>query len=173
VPVDDPAAVAERCAEPTIEAGTDPAHPTITVDGADVAAAIRTPEVTGAVSPVSAVPQVRARLLVLQRAAIEAAVDGSGIVVEGRDIGAVVAPDADVKVYLTADAASRAARRAAEEGGSDVAATETSLLARDRIDSTPTASPQTVAEGAVHVDSTPYSLEEVVDLIVGLVEKAR
>jgi len=173
VAVDDPAAVAERCGEPTIEAGSDPTHPTITVDGADVAAAIRTPEVTGAVSPVSAVPQVRARLLVLQRAAIENAMDGPGIVVEGRDIGAVVAPDADVKIYLTADAAARAARRAAEEGGSDVSATETSLLARDRIDSTRTASPLTMAEGAVHVDSTPYSLEEVVDLIAELVEKAR
>jgi cytidylate kinase len=173
VPVDHPAAVAERCGEPRIQAGTDPGHPTITVDGTDVAAAIRTPEVNGAVSPVSAVPRVRARLLLLQRAAIEEAVAGVGIVVEGRDIGAVVAPDADVKVYLTADAAARAARRAAEEGGADVAATESSLLARDRIDSTRTASPMTMAEGAVHIDSTAYTLEEVVDLIVGLVERAR
>jgi CMP/dCMP kinase len=173
VPVDDPSAVADRCDEPSIVAGTDPRHPTITVDGTDVAAAIRTPEVTGAVSPVSAVPQVRARLLVLQRAAITDALDGPGIVVEGRDIGAVVAPDADVKVYLTADAAARAARRAAEEGGADVAATESSLLARDRIDSTRTASPLTMAEDAVHVDSTPYTLEEVVDLIVRMVEDAR
>jgi CMP/dCMP kinase len=173
VPIDDPAAVAERCGEPTIAAGSDPQHPTITVDGVDVAAAIRTPEVTGAVSPVSAVPQVRARLLGLQRRAIEEAIEGAGIVVEGRDIGAVVAPDADVKVFLTADAAARAARRAAEEGGSDVSATESSLLARDRIDSTRTASPLTMAEGAVHVDSTPYTLDEVVDLIVELVEKTR
>jgi cytidylate kinase len=173
VPIDDPAAVAERCGEPTIVAGSDPLHPTITVDGADVAAAIRTPEVTGAVSPVSAVPQVRARLLLLQRRAIEEGLEGAGIVVEGRDIGAVVAPDADVKVYLTADAAARAARRAAQEGGSDLSATESSLLARDRIDSTRTASPLTMAEGAVHIDSTPYSLDEVVDLIVELVEKAR
>jgi CMP/dCMP kinase len=173
VPVDDPAAVAEYCGDPTIEAGTDPRHPTISVDGSDVAAAIRTPEVTGAVSPVSAVPQVRARLLELQRAAIAAASDGPGIVVEGRDIGAVVAPDADVKIYLTADASARAARRAAEEGGSDVAATESSLLKRDRIDSTRTASPLTMAEDAVHVDSTPYTLDEVVDLIVRLVEDAR
>jgi cytidylate kinase len=174
VPVDDPAAVAERCGEPVIESGTDPDDPTITVDGVDVAAAIRTPEVTEAVSPVSAVPQVRARLLVLQHDAIqEAAAAGAGIVVEGRDIGAVVAPDADVKVYLTADAAARAARRAAEEGGSDVAVTESSLLARDRIDSTRTASPLTMAEGAVHIDTTPYTLDEVVGLIVELVEKAR
>jgi cytidylate kinase len=132
-----------------------------------VAAAIRTPEVTGAVSAVSAVPQVRARLLDLQRSVI----DGGGIVVEGRDIGSVVAPDAEVKVYLTADAAARAARRAAEEGGSDLSATESSLLARDRIDSTRTASPLIMAEGAVHVDTTPYTLDEVVDLIARLVEE--
>ncbi len=168
VPVRDPAAVAERCHEPDIRSGTDPVHPTITVDGMDVAAAIRTPEVTGAVSPVSTVPQVRARLLELQREVI----DGGGIVVEGRDIGSVVAPDADVKVYLTAEVAARAARRSAEEGGTDLAVTESSLLARDRIDSTRTASPLTIAEGAVHVDSTPYTLEEVVELIVGLVDAA-
>ena len=166
VPVDDPGAVAARCGEPEIVSGTDPAAPTITVDGVDVAAAIRTSEVTGAVSAVSAVPQVRARLLDLQRAVI----DGGGIVVEGRDIGSAVAPDAEVKIYLTADPAARAARRAAEEGGSDLSATESSLLARDRIDSTRTVSPLTMAEGAVHVDTTPYTLDEVVDLIARLVE---
>jgi cytidylate kinase len=121
---------------------------------------------------VATVPAVRARLIALQRAVIEDALDGAGIVVEGRDIGSVVAPDADLKVYLTADATARAARRAAEEGGADLSATETSLLARYRIDSTRTASPLMMAEGAVHVDSTPYTLEEVVDLIVGLVEDA-
>lgn len=173
VPVDDPAAVAARCGEPEIVAGTDPAAPTITVDGADVAAAIRTPEVTGAVSAVSAVPQVRARLLELQREAIASMVERGGIVVEGRDIGSVVAPDADVKVYLTADASARAARRTAEEGGSDVSATESSLLARDAFDSSRTASPLTMAEDAIHVDTTPYTLEEVIDLIVRLVEDAR
>ncbi len=138
--------MAARCGEPVIGSGTDPAAPTITVDDVDVAAAIRTPEVTGAVSAVSAVPQVRARLLELQRRAI----DGGGIVVEGRDIGSVVAPDADVKVYLTADPAARAARRSAEEGGSDVTATESSLLARDHIDSTRLVSPLTMAEDAIH-----------------------
>jgi cytidylate kinase len=169
VPVDDPASVAARCAEPMITIGTDPLAPTITADGVDVAEAIRTPEVTGAVSAVSAVPQVRARLLILQRDAI----DGGDIVVEGRDIGAVVAPDADVKIFLTADPSARAARRTAEEGGSDVAATESSLLARDQVDSTRAASPLTIAEGAVHIDSTPYTLDEVVDLIVGMVGAAR
>ena len=170
VPVSDSVAIASRCLEPTIVSGTDPVAPTIDVDGVDVAAAIRTPEVTGAVSPVSAVPEVRARLLEIQREIISTALFGPGIVVEGRDIGSVVAPDADVKVYLTADAGARAARRAAEEGGSDVAATESSLLARDRIDSTRTASPLTKAEDAMHLDTTPYTLQEVVDLIVGMVE---
>jgi cytidylate kinase len=123
--------------------------------------------VTASVSPVSAVPEVRAQLLALQRAVIAA--DG-GIVVEGRDIGSVVVPDAPVKVYLTADPAARAVRRAAEEGGSDVSATEASLLARDRIDSGRTASPLVMADGAVHLDTTPHTLDEVIDLVVALVE---
>ncbi len=166
VDVDDPAAVAGRCSEPVLESGTDPESPTIAVDGTDVAAAIRTQAVTGAVSAVSAVPQVRARLLDLQRSVI----DGGGIVVEGRDIGSVVAPDAEVKIYLTADAAARAARRAAEEGGTDLSATESSLLARDAVDSTRTVSPLAMAEGAVHLDTTLYTLDEVVEIIVRLVE---
>jgi cytidylate kinase len=168
VDVDDPDAVAARSGDPTISSGTDPLAPTISVDGTDVAEAIRTPEVNAAVSAVSAVPQVRARLLLLQRSAIA----GGGSVGEGRDMGSVVAPDAEVKIYLTADAAARAARRALEEGGADVAATESSLLARDRIDSTRTTSPLIRAQGSVHVDTTPYTLDEVVDLIAGLVRDA-
>ena len=91
VDVHDPAAVAARVDEPRIESGTDPAAPTIHVDGEDVAVAIRSDEVNAAVSPVSTVPEVRARLLALQREIIGA----GGIVVEGRDIGSVVVPDAD------------------------------------------------------------------------------
>ncbi|MGI8521930.1 MAG: (d)CMP kinase [Nocardioides sp.] len=169
VDVQDAAAVASRCGEPTILSGTDPAAPTIEVDGTDAATAIRGDDVTGSVSPVSAVPEVRACLLDLQRAVIG---DG-GIVVEGRDIGSVVTPDADVKVYLTANPGARAARRALEDGGSDVTATEQSLLARDKIDSSRTTAPLVMADGATHVDTTAYTLDEVVDLIVGLVEAAR
>jgi cytidylate kinase len=110
VDVHDAAAVAARCADPSIESGTDPLGPTIAVDGVDVSAPIRSAEVTAAVSPVSTVPEVRARLLELQRSIIG---DG-GIVVEGRDIGSVVWPRAEVKVYLSADAAARARRRIAE-----------------------------------------------------------
>lgn len=166
VDVHDATAVAARVGEPVIESGTDPLGPTITVDSTDVAIAIRGEDVTGAVSPVSAVPEVRARLLELQREVIGA----GGIVVEGRDIGSVVAPDAQVKVYLTADPAARAQRRAAEEGGSDVAATQESLLARDRIDSGRATAPLVMADGAVHIDTTPYTLDEVIDLVVALVE---
>jgi cytidylate kinase len=172
VDVHDPEAVAARCGEARIESGLDPLAPTITVDGTDVAAAIREPDVNAAVSPVSAVPEVRARLVAMQRAAIEEALAGPGIVVEGRDIGSVVWPEAPVKVYLSADAAARATRRAAEEGGADVGATEASLLARDRIDSGRAVSPLVMADGAVHVDTTAYTLEEVIDRVVALVELA-
>lgn len=171
VDVQDAALVARRAGEPEILSGTDPRAPTIVVDGVDVAVPIRGDEVTGSVSPVSAVPEVRARLLDLQRAVIAEAVgDGRGIVVEGRDIGSVVAPDAPVKVFLTADPVARAQRRAAEEGGSDVAATQQSLIARDTIDSGRATAPLTMAEGAVHLDTTPYTLDEVIDRVVALVE---
>ena len=170
VDVHDPEAVAARCDEARIECGTDPLVPTITVDGEDVATAIRLPAVNAAVSPVSAVPAVRARMVGVQRRLIDEALDGPGIVVEGRDIGSVVWPEAPVKIYLSADASARATRRAAEEGGSDVGATEASLLARDRIDSGRAVSPLMMAEGAVHIDTTPYTLHQVIEQIVGLVE---
>ncbi|WP_109505755.1 (d)CMP kinase [Nocardioides speluncae] len=166
VDVHDPAAVAARCGEPVLESGTDPLNPTITVDGTDVAVAIRSAEVNAAVSPVSAVPAVRTRLLELQRRII----GEGGIVVEGRDIGSVVAPDAPVKVYLSADPSARAHRRAAEEGGADLAATQESLLARDKIDSGRATAPLTMAADAVHIDTTPYSLDEVIGQVVALAE---
>jgi CMP/dCMP kinase len=172
VDVHDPDAVASRCDEPRIESGTDPLGPTITVDGEDVAVAIRGDDVNAAVSPVSAVPRVRTRMQVTQRAIIEEALSGRGIVVEGRDIGSVVWPDAPVKVYLSADAAARAVRRAAEEGGSDVDATRESLLARDQIDTTRTSSPLVLADGAVHVDTTDLTLDEVIGTIVAMAEAA-
>ncbi len=168
VDVYDPRAVAARTAEPSMVSGTDPANPTIEVDGTDVAAAIRTDEVNRAVSPVSTVPEVRARLLELQREVIGA----GGIVVEGRDIASVVWPQAEVKVYLTADPGARAVRRAAEEGGSDLSATEQVLRERDRIDSGRTAAPLVMTDGAVQVDTTDYALEEVIDRVVELVRKA-
>ncbi|MCW2852707.1 MAG: cytidylate kinase [Nocardioides sp.] len=168
VDIHDAEAVAAVADEPTIVSGTDPLDPTIEVDGVDVASEIRTDAVTGSVSPVSTVPEVRARLLELQRRII----DGGGIVVEGRDIGSVVWPQAEVKLYVTADPAARALRRAAEEGGSDVAATEKVLAERDRIDSGRATAPLVMADGAVHVDTTFHSLDEVIDQVVQLVEQA-
>jgi cytidylate kinase len=169
VDVHDPAAVAARVHEPVIRSGTDPLGPTIAVDDADVAVGIRSDEVNAAVSPVSAVPEVRVLLLELQRDIIAASAATGGIVVEGRDIGSVVAPDAAVKVYLSADPGARAVRRAAEAGG-DVTATRESLLARDRIDSGRATAPLVMADGAVHIDTTPYTLDEVVSQVVALVE---
>lgn len=168
VDVHDASAVAARCAEPSIVSGTDPSAPTIAVDGVDVAEPIRSAEVTAAVSPVSTVPEVRARLLELQRSIIG---DG-GIVVEGRDIGSVVWPQAEVKVYLSADPAARARRRIAEHAHlGDVSTAEAGLLERDKIDSGRATAPLTMAEGAVHIDTTDYTLDEVIDKVVALVEE--
>lgn len=172
VDVHDAEAVAAHADRPQILSGTDPLAPTITLDGEDVAEAIRSAETTAAVSPVAAVPEVRHRLLALQRAIISAELGEGGIVVEGRDIGSVVWPDAEVKLYLTADAAARAARRTAEQGSGSVADTEAALARRDAIDSSRAAAPLVVPDGAVHLDTTPYDLAEVIDLVVALVEDA-
>jgi cytidylate kinase len=157
-------AVRAYAAAPRLESGTDPRNPTITLDGTDVSVEIRSDAVNAAVSPVSTVPAVRARLVDLQRSIIGA----GGIVVEGRDIGSVVWPDAALKVYLTADPSARAARRALEAGSADVAATQESLLNRDRIDSARAVAPLTMPDGAVHIDTTELTLDEVVDMVVGL-----
>lgn len=168
IDINDPAAVSAASGRPIMGSGTDPLAPTIVIEGRDASLVIRSGAVTAAVSAVSAVPEVRARLLDEQRRII----DGGGIVVEGRDIGSVVVPEAPVKVYLTADPAARALRRAAEEGGSDRGVTETALLERDRIDSTRTTAPLTMPEGAHHIDTTAYTLDEVVALIIDLVRAA-
>jgi len=165
IDVTDHALVATLADRPVIASGTHPQDPTITVDGVDVATAIRTQEVTAAVSDVASVPEVRARLLALQRSLIG---DG-GIVVEGRDIGSVVWPGAEVKVYLTADPSARAVRRTAENGAGSVDATEADLIRRDAIDSGRATAPLTVPADAVHIDTTAYTLQEVVDRVVALV----
>ena len=169
VALDDPEAVAAAADAVTLVSGTDPLDPTIHVGGVDVAEPIRSDEVTGSVSLVAAVPHVRELLVARQR---EVIAGSDGIVVEGRDIGSVVAPDAKVKIYLVADPAARAARRAAENGGADAAATEQALAARDRIDSTRAASPLVQSEGAVVVDGTHLTLDEVIDAIVRIADAA-
>lgn len=171
IDVDDATAVAEFCAEPVIELVDDPSRPGVRVDGEDVAAAIREPEVADAVSRVSAVPQVRARLVEEQRALVEAAMSGgTGVVMEGRDIGTVVLPHADLKVFLTADVEARAARRALEEelrsGSGSVASAQANLQARDALDSTRAVSPLQRADDAVVIDGTHLSLDEVIDSVL-------
>ncbi|GAA3559219.1 (d)CMP kinase [Nonomuraea rosea] len=165
----DPAAIAARAGEPRIVSGTDPDGPEIHVDDVDVAEPIRQSDVTGAVSVVAAVPEVRARLVALQRE-----IAGAGdIVVEGRDIGTVVCPDAAVKVYLTASAEARAQRRSAEVAGSTVEAQQAAMAKRDILDSTRKTDPLSMADGAVELDTTALNLEEVIAAVLRLVEARR
>jgi cytidylate kinase len=164
----DRAAVVEASLWPRLASGTDPAAPTITVDGRAVDAEIRTARVTAAVSRVAGVQAVRARLIESQREYVRAALaEGPGIVVEGRDIAEVVWPVARTKIYLTADQAVRAARREAENGGGDLAAARADLARRDAEDAR-TTRPLDAAPGAVVVDGTYLSLAEVVARIAGI-----
>jgi cytidylate kinase len=168
VDVDDPAAVAQHVADPVIEVSTDPDDPWVTVDGRDVSAAIRTREVSGAVSAVAQVPQVRARLIAMQREIIaRARAEGRGIVVEGRDIGTVVAPDAVVKVFLIASELARATRRTAElaaDPAATVTTTQSEQARRDRMD----AGQMVRAVDAVEIDSTMFALGDVIAMITDL-----
>ena len=171
VDVDDPTAVSRQCGEPVITMGVDPTQPGVWVDGVDVAAAIREPRVADAVSRVAAVPEVRERLVGLQRELVHAAIEsGEGVVMEGRDIGTVVLPEADLKVYLTADVTARAARRAREEeerrGEGSVAAAHANLASRDHLDSTRAVSPLTQAPDSVVIDGTDLTLDEVISAVV-------
>ena len=172
VDVTDAAAVAAAASKPAVELATDPDKQSVTVDGIDVTQAIRTREVTNAVSAVSAVPQVRERLAAIQREKIAAAREqGQGIVVEGRDIGTVVAPDAPLKIFLTASEAVRAQRRArdlATDPAATPALTRDELARRDLLDSTRAISPLLKAPDAVEIDTSHTSLDEVIAQIVDL-----
>ncbi|MEV4545527.1 (d)CMP kinase [Micromonospora echinaurantiaca] len=154
----DAESVAKVAGEVDLRIGTDPQGYGVTADGVNVDAEIRGPEVTAAVSAVAAVPAVRALLVARQR---EMIVNHGRIVVEGRDIGSVVAPDADLKVYLTASEAARAARRSAEDA-TEVAATAADLARRDRLDSTRKVNPLQQAPDAVVLDTTELGIDEVV-----------
>ena len=139
---------------------------TVTVDGADVTAEIRGPAVTAAVSVVAANPDVRAELVQRQRDWIAGR---PGAVLEGRDIGTVVVPDAPLKVYLTASEAARAARRAGEGTvGADRDAVAADLARRDRLDSTRAVAPLTAAGDAVNVDTSDLGIDEVVEAVLAL-----
>ncbi|MFJ8587209.1 (d)CMP kinase [Streptomyces sp. NPDC093595] len=171
VDVEDADAVASAAGKPVIVSGTDPSHPTITVDGVDASGPIRTQEVTSKVSAVSAVPEVRALITDLQRSIAAGA--EHGIVVEGRDIGTTVLPDADLKIFLTASPEARAARRSGELKGADVHATREALIKRDAADSSRKTSPLAKADDAVEVDTTDLTLQQVIECVVTLVEEKR
>ena len=168
VPVGDPGAVAGRAQEPVIEVGTDPVDPAVSVDGTDVTAPIRTREVSNAVSAVASVPEVRARLVGMQQDIIaRTCAGGAGIVAEGRDIGTVVAPDAPVKVYLTASEGIRAQRRSGDLAADPVvtvALTQAEQQRRDRAD----AAQMAKAADAVLIDSSALNLDEVISVIESL-----
>ena len=147
-------------------------HGTVTLDGIDVTRRVRDSDVTAAVSAVSAYPDVRTAIVEIQREWVEQ--HPGGAVVEGRDIGSVVFPDAAVKIFLTADPQIRAARRAGdvEAAGASHSAVAEDLARRDHYDSTRKASPLTAADDAHIVDTSHMTIEEVVDLVLGLVDAA-
>ncbi len=160
--VDEVTAVA-RAMELRIEADG-----TVTVDGFDVTTQIRGPEVTRAVSAIASIPDVRAELVSRQR---EWARRRGGGVLEGRDIGSVVFPDAHLKVYLSADPEVRAARRAREVSDLDYGTVAADLARRDALDSGRQHDPLKRAEGAIEIDTSALSIDEVVALIVAEIDQ--
>jgi cytidylate kinase len=146
----------------------------VVIDGHDVTSAIRTPEIDRAATTVARLPAVR-RVLVARQQRYGA---GGGIVMEGRDIGTVVFPDADVKIYLDASAEERARRRAADPAhtsskGAQFSEVATALAERDRNDSTRAASPLAIAPDATVVDTTGIPIADVIDRVLELVAAVR
>lgn len=170
IDINDPEAVAAAAGDIHIVSGTNPLAPSIEADGVDVGGPIRSDEITAAVSAVAAVPRVRELMVEQQRAIIAAS---RGIVVEGRDIGSAVAPKAAVKIFLVANSEARATRRAAENENGDPESTLEALAVRDHKDSTRAISPLKKADGAIVIDSTFLSLDDVIDQVVALVDDAR
>ena len=162
---EDPKAIISEIIDRPITFASSPTDPKVFVGGLDISTEIRSHEVTENVSKISALPEVRAELLNLQRSIISKA--ERGIVVEGRDIGTVVVPDAALKIFLTADIEARAARRDSELAANSkgISAVSQSLAQRDQIDSTRTVSPLAKAPDAIAIDSTELNLEETVDRI--------
>ena len=170
IQMDDETQLARVAASSRLEIATD----RVAIDDIDVTRAIRTPEIDRAAASVARLPSVRAVLVDRQRAL---ASEGRGIVMEGRDIGTVVFPDADVKVYLDASAEERARRRAndpAHSGGpAALAEVATLLTERDRLDTTRATSPLYAASDAVVVDTTGKSISQVVDEVMTIVQRKR
>jgi CMP/dCMP kinase len=165
---EDPVAVAAQVAASRIDVGTDPWRRSTRLDGRPVEREIRTAATTAAVSAVSAVPEVRTKLVAQQRLIIGRA----PTVAEGRDIGSVVWPDAELKVYLTAREEVRARRRAGELGEDDLTRISQSLRRRDAFDSTRAASPLRRPDGATEVDTSELTIDEVVEQLATLAFQA-
>ncbi|HTI75921.1 MAG TPA: (d)CMP kinase [Mycobacterium sp.] len=172
VDLDDAEAVGAAAAGVDLAVGYDPDEDRSYLAGEDVSAEIRGDEVTKAVSAVSAVPAVRARLVQLQR---ELAAGQGSVVVEGRDIGTVVLPDADVKIFLTASAEERARRRndqnIASGLGDDYEAVLADVKRRDHLDSTRKVSPLRAADDALVVDTSDMTEPQVVAHLLELVKQ--
>ena len=176
VEVSDPTEVAAVAHQPDVEITTAPEGQTVTCDGIDVTEDIRSQRVTSAVSAVSAVPEVRARLVDLQRQVVADALAAEvGIVVEGRDIGTVVLPDADVKIFLTASAETRARRRNDQNVAAGLPDDYDTVLAdvmrRDHLDSTRAVSPLRAADDAVILDTSDMTQAEVIARLCELVDQ--
>lgn len=172
VDLDDPAAITSAVRDIDMAVGHDPDEDRSFLAGEDVSAEIRGDAVTKAVSAVSAVPEVRSRLVTLQRDLA----DGAGpVVVEGRDIGTVVLPDADVKIFLTASAEERARRRNDQNVASGLADDYDAVLAdvrrRDHLDSTRAVSPLRAADDALVVDTSDMTQDQVIGHLTALVEQ--
>lgn len=171
VDLEDPHAIG-AAAGVSISVGYDPEVEAVFLDGEDVSAQIRGEDVTRAVSAVSAVPEVRAHMVRLQQ---ELAAGEGSVVVEGRDIGTVVLPEADVKIFLTASAETRARRRNAQNVAAGLADDYETVLAdvrrRDHLDSTRAVSPLRPAADAVIVDTSAMTQDEVIAHLRDLVEQ--
>ncbi|HYO03162.1 MAG TPA: (d)CMP kinase [Mycobacterium sp.] len=170
--LDDAAAIAALASRVDLAVGFDPDEDLYFLGGEDVSVEIRGDAVTKAVSAVSAVPEVRTRLVDRQRELADGSV---AVVVEGRDIGTVVLPDADVKVFLTASAEERARRRNDQNVASGLDGDYDAVLAdvkrRDHLDSTRAVSPLRAADDAIVVDSSDMSESEVMAYLLDLVEQ--
>jgi cytidylate kinase len=169
VPLDSEDAVAELAQRARLAVGPS----SVVIDGHDVTSAIRTPEIDRAAAATARLPKVRAALVERQRKEGQS----GGIVMEGRDIGSVVFPNADVKIYLDASPEERARRRAADpsHGVSRAAAAAdvaTEMAERDRSDRTRATSPLTIPKDAIEVDTTSLSIEETVDRVLAIVDRA-
>jgi cytidylate kinase len=164
VPLDSEEAVAALAQRAALAIGPS----SVVIDGHDVTSAIRTPEIDRAAAATARLPKVRAALVERQRKEGQS----GGIVMEGRDIGTVVFPDADLKIYLDADPAERARRRAADpaHAGSQVPLTAVaeSMADRDRSDATRATSPLTAAPDAIRIDTTGVAVHEVVEQVLAL-----